>query len=77
MAGDEDETQKVIAQMIVGGRLHRGGALFLASLESSGDLLVLALLHLPAPDPIDAASLGRGHQPGAGIVGDARSGPRL
>ena len=39
------------------------------------DFLVLALVQLAATQAVDAAMLGRGHQPGARIVGHAGSGP--
>ena len=48
-----------------------------ARLELAADLLVLALEHLVPAQPVDGAALGGGHQPGAGLFGNARLRPLL
>ena len=74
MAGNEDEAQKLIADIVVHGGFEVLDPGIALTLEVAADLLVLAREHPVAADAVDGAALGRGHQPGAGIVRDA--GPR-
>ena len=77
MAGGEDEPQKVVVERVVG----RGRKVLLisgrAQFRVAGELLGLALVDLRAPQPVDAAMLGGGHEPGARVVRDARLRPLL
>ena len=75
MAGREDQAQQIVPHVVVEGGVEvRGGA---PRLELVAQLLVLAIEPRLPPQQIDGAVLGRGHQPGAGIVGDAGPGPLL
>ncbi len=56
------------------GRFDRLGRAVERVVQLPRDLLVLALAHLVAPDRVDGAAFGDGHQPGAGIGRNA--GPR-
>ena len=51
----------------------RGGVL--EGFEFAAEFFVLAFEALVAADVIDGPMLGGGHEPGAGVVGDARGGP--
>ena len=77
MAGGEDEPQKVVVERVVG----RGRKVLLingrAQLRIAAQLLGLTLVDLRAPQPVDAAMLGGGHEPGARVVRDARLRPLL
>jgi len=77
VAGREHQTEQVVA----GGVVHRGlqirlGALAQA-LQLAAQLVLLALEHLAPSQPVDGAVLGRGHEPGARVVRDARLRPLL
>ena len=76
MAGGEDEPQEVVVERIVGrGRkvvVHRR-----AELRVAAELLDLALMDLRAAKPVDPPMLGRGHEPRARVVRDARLRPLL
>ena len=74
VAGGEDEAQQLVAEIVVHGRFDRLGRAVDALVQRPRDLLVLALAHLVAPEGVDGAALGGGHQPGAGIGRNA--GPR-
>ncbi len=71
MAGGEDQSQQFIAEVVVQGGLEVFDASIAFILEVAADLVVLLRQHLVAAEPIDGPALGRGHQPGAGIVRDA------
>src|SRR5690606_5829665 len=73
VAGDQHQPQEIVADLLVDPGLD-------ARRRSSGaglDDLVLARLHLAPAELIDRAALGGGHQPGAGVVGDAGLRPAL
>ena len=73
MTGREDEPQKVVIERVVGRDrkvlLISGRAQFRVAAE----LLGLTLVDLRTPQPVDAAMLGGGHEPGARVIRDART----
>jgi hypothetical protein len=72
VAGGEDQAQQVVVDVLrVGGLLgrRRGGG------QVAADLRELAGVVLAAPDQVDGAAPGGGHEPGARIVGHAVPGP--
>src|SRR5580692_12883105 len=76
MAGDEHQSQKIVADIVIeSGCKIRQGHFFLFHLAAQ--LFVLALQPRVAAEMIHGAMLGRGHQPGAGIVRNARLRPLL
>ena len=77
MAGREHQPQQVVADVVVerGVEIRRGGAPPASSSWPSS--LVLALEQLAPAEVVDGPVLGRGHQPGARVVRDARLRPLL
>ena len=76
MAGREDETQQVVANVIVESRFKIGyGHLF--CLELATEFFVLALMPRVSAEVVNGAMLGGGHEPGARVVRDARLRPLL
>src|SRR4029077_17553976 len=75
MAGNKDEAKEVVFDVVRFGdvEIRHGGILL--RFEFASELLVLAFEKLVTAEMIDGAVLGGGHQPGAGIVGDAGGGP--
>lgn len=71
MGGDEDQTEELVAAIVV--RRFRG-RIVAGAILGVRDLPVVAFAHDVAPERVDGAALGGGHQPGAGIARDA--GPR-
>ena len=70
MAGDEDEAQEIIADVLVDGGLEvRRGQL--PGLELVTELLVLALEPLVPAQEIDGPVLRGGHEPGARVLRDS------
>jgi hypothetical protein len=76
VAGREDEPQEVVVERI-GGSGRDVDGLPCPELGVATQLLGLALRDLRTAQPVDAAVLGRGHEPGARVVRDARLGPLL
>ena len=73
MAGDEDQPQQVVADVVVEGASSKSGVDgVLRRLHVVADLFVLAIEHLAAAEVIDGPVLGGGHQPGARVARDAR-----
>jgi hypothetical protein len=77
VARGEHQAQQVVADIVVErgvevGRLARAGGL-----QVMAQFLVLALDQLCAAQAVDGAVPGGGHQPGAGLVGDAGARPPL
>ena len=77
VAGREDQPQQVIAHIVIQRSLEIGHRVFLARLHLVADLLVFVIGQLVAAEMIDAAALGDGHQPRAGITRDAFLRPLL
>ncbi len=75
MAGDEEQAQQVVSHRVVESGVEVGRRLALD--EVAAELVVLAVEHGAAAQHVDGAVLGRLHQPGAGVVGDARLRPAL
>ena len=75
VAGHEDEAQQLVAEIIVHSRFDGVGRAVVRLVERPRDLLVLALAHLVAPEGIDRATFGDGHQPGARIGRNAGGRP--
>ncbi len=74
MARGEDEPEEIVAQIVVERRVQIERRLFV---ELAPQRRVLGLRELPMTHPIDGAILRRGHEPRAGLVGDARLRPSL
>ena len=78
MAGGEDQAQQVVADVVVERRVEvaarRSRARASSSRPSSS---CLRSSSLRAAELVDGAVLGRGHQPGARVVRDARLRPLL
>ena len=77
MAGGEDEPQQIVAHIIIERRLDLARERLLPLFEVVPQLLVLAIEHFGAAEMIDRAMLGGRHQPGAGVVRNARCRPLL
>ena len=77
MAGGEHEAQEIVADVVVERGVEVRHGRLLLDLELVAELLVLALEQLVAAQAIDGAMLGGRHQPGAGVVRDARLRPAL
>ena len=77
MARGKNETQQVVAHVVVDGGRQRSLGTHLSLLELAAEMLVLAVLHLAASQVIDRAMLRRRHEPRARIVRHARLGPLL
>ena len=77
MAGDEDQAQQVVADVVVERGVEVGRRRSLLRLELVAELLVLALEQLVAAQLVDGAVLRGRHQPGARVVRDARLRPLL
>ena len=77
MAGDEYEAQQVVADLVIGPGLdlRPGGALL--HLKLVRERLVLARQHAVAPQLIQGAIPCCHHEPGSGVVGNARVRPLL
>jgi hypothetical protein len=77
MAAGEDQRQQVVADPVVELRVEVGRAHRHHDPEVARERLLLALKPRIAAEHVDRAVLGRGHEPGARVVRDARLGPRL
>ena len=75
MAGREDEPEHVIVDDLIQCVIQSIAEMLLLKFEFAGNFFVLLHQHLATAKIIDGAALGRGHQPRAGILGDAFSGP--
>ena len=77
MAGREDQAQEVVADVVVEGRveIRRGRLLRLSSSRPSSSCLRSSTLR--SAQQVDRPVLGGGHEPGAGVVRDARLRPLL
>ena len=74
MAGDEDEAQEIVADLVVERRVEVG---LRGRLELPAELLVLAGEERRPAELVDRPVLGRGHQPGSRTLRDARPRPPL
>ena len=74
MAAGEHEPQEVVGDVVDLERARLGGE---RDLELAHEFLLLALERRTAPQRVDRAVLGGGHQPGARVVRDARLRPGL
>ena len=70
MACREDETQQIVADVVVERRIGIG-VLVLLDFELAPELVMLARGELAAAKRIEGAMLARGHEPGARPVRDA------
>jgi hypothetical protein len=75
MARGEDEAEKVVSDVIVDRVVEIRHGHLLLGLELAANFAVFALEQLAAAQAVDGAMLRGGHEPGAGIIGDARLGP--
>ena len=71
------EPQEIVTDVIIERGFELEGECLLALFEILPELFVLPIEHFGAAEVIDRAMLGGGHQPGAGVVRDARCGPLL
>ena len=77
VAGDEDEPEKIVGDGRVDGGVDVVGGELAGGLEFVAELLVFAVEELVAAEEIDGAVFCCGHEPCAGIGGDACLGPAL
>ena len=77
VAGGEDQAQEVVVERVGGLRGEVGRVRLAAQLHVAPQLLGLAPVHVGAPQAVDRAVLGGGHEPGARVVRDARLRPLL
>ena len=76
MTRGEDETQEVVANVVVESRFKiRHGHLFLFKLAT--EFFVLALEHSVSAEVINSTMLSGGHEPGAWVSRDARLRPLI
>jgi hypothetical protein len=75
VAGDEDQTKEVVFDVVGFGDVEISHGGILLRFEFPAQLFVFAFEELVAAEVIDGAMLSSGHQPSAGIVGDARVWP--
>ncbi|GAA3115681.1 hypothetical protein GCM10020254_72950 [Streptomyces goshikiensis] len=71
MAGGEDQPEQVVVDVLRPGRLRGRGDV----LQGAADLGELAGVGLLAANEVDGAVFGRGHEPGARFLRDARLWP--
>ena len=67
MAGDEEQAEELVAEVVVERRLDPGRA-GVGLLELAADLGVLQGAHPVAAETVDRPAAGRRHQPGAGVA---------
>ncbi len=77
MAGGEHQPQQVVADVVVERGVEVGHLRLAFRGQLVAELGVLAVDQLGAAEAVDRAVLGGGHQPGAGLVGDAGARPLL
>jgi len=77
MAGDEDEAEEVVADGVVDGGVDVVGGELVGAFELIAELLVFPVEELVAPEEVDGAIFGGGHEPSCWIVGDSGLGPAL
>ena len=77
MTGDEHQAKEIVADVVVDRRVEVRHGHLLPGLQLVPHLLMLALEHLAPAQQIDRPMLGRGHEPGARLVGNAGLGPLL
>jgi hypothetical protein len=75
VTGREHQAQEIVADLIVHCAIEIGHTQLLLDLHLVAKLLMLALKHFRAPEPVDGAVFACGHEPGAGIVGNSRLRP--
>ena len=77
MAGNENEPEQVIADVIVdrGFQTSHGG--LLPGIGFASQFFMLTLEKFCATEGVDGTMLRRGHEPGARIIRDARLWPTL
>ncbi len=74
MTGGKDETEQLVAYVVVEGSVQIGHGLLLL-VHIPGDHVMLALEHLPAAQMIQRPALGGRHEPCAGSFRNAGLGP--
>ena len=77
MAGDEDEAEQVVPDLVVQRVVDRQDVAELLLLEGMAELFVLTLEKLAAPEVIDRAVLRGCHEPCARVARDSRLRPLL
>ena len=77
MAGGEHKAQEIVANLIVERGIEIGLRKILLNLKLITELLMLSFEQLVAAEKIDGSMLRGGHEPGAGIVRDARLWPLI
>ena len=75
MAGGENEAQEIVADVVVNRSVKFGHCGLPMRFEFAAQLFVLAFEHRAAPEVIDGAMFGRGHEPSAGIIRHAGARP--
>src|SRR5262249_5427826 len=77
MTGGEDETQQIVAEVVVDLRLELPCRAFLFGLLVAAELFMFARRHLSSAKLVDGAMLGGRHEPGSRLVRNARLRPFL
>ena len=77
VAGGEHKAQEIVANLIVERGIEIGLRRLLLNLKLITELLMLSFEQLVAAEKIDRSMLRGGHEPGAGIVRDARLWPLI
>src|SRR6185437_7310435 len=75
MTGSENETEEVVANVVIERFVDLGRESFVFGLKFSGKLLVFLLKTAVAAKLVDGAALSDSHQPCPGVIGHARRGP--
>ena len=75
VAGDEDEPQQVVADVVVNRGVEIRHGRLLKRFQFMPELLVLSLEHLVSSELVDRPMLRRGHEPGARISWNSRLRP--
>lgn len=77
MAGDEDQPEKIVPDMVVRTLFDLAHGLLLFLFDVPADLAMLPIQHCVAAKEVDGAMLRGSHQPGPRIVGDPGLRPPL
>ena len=77
MTRDKYEAQQIVADFIVNRGVEILHGHLLLALKIANNLLVLALEECVPAEMVDSTMLGGSHQPGAGVIRDARLRPLL
>ena len=77
MTGGEHEAQKIVADVVVERGIDARHGVAQLRFDLARELLFLFRVQLALAQAVEGAVLGGGHEPGAGVVGNARTRPGL